>query len=325
MAKISIDEYKKQLYGSGEDTSINSKSTSNDYYQMVKNQEYSNLLNKEIELANARNNANKYTMNQINAQGLGTQGYGSSMQASATNRYLSQLEANKNEYQKNINTINQEQYQNNQTEIGEDYDIIASANNLDDLNNYLVNKGYGQLDDTGKFVLKADSGMTAKDQYLFNQYYEDAYNRLNIVDTNGTNVTDKGYITNSLQSANGVNYQVQFYQGTGLNKNFNVPIGNNVYQLEMGNTCGAYPKLGLSKAESELLYKDKNIGEMWIHTNKDNSFVLIKDQNGTIRVVEPTGANREDYAKAMKELGFGNRTKIRTTIPSPSGYYTVNK
>ena len=91
-----IDDYKK--YASG---TSNASNDSTDYYQMSKNQEYATLLDKEIELENARSAALKHTNNQLAAQGMASQGYGSSQMSGITGRYLNAYESANREYQTN--------------------------------------------------------------------------------------------------------------------------------------------------------------------------------------------------------------------------------
>lgn len=178
MDKIgTIDKYKQ--YASNDETNNNS-STTNDYYEMAKNQEYASLLDKEIELENAKSNALKLTNNQIASQGIATQGYGSSQMSGITGRYLNAYESANREYQSNISSLNQQQHQEQITNDADKFESITTmmsqANDIDQMNSLLTDYGYGSYvkDDKGNDVFEfgeKPEGMSDDDWYQMKYYY----------------------------------------------------------------------------------------------------------------------------------------------------------
>ena len=69
-----------------------------DYYNLAKEQRYTDLLNKEIEMENSKQNALKYTQNQLANQGFASQGYGSSVQAGVYNNYANNIAKAQSDY-----------------------------------------------------------------------------------------------------------------------------------------------------------------------------------------------------------------------------------
>lgn len=208
MDKIgTIDKYKQ--YASNDETNNNS-STTNAYYEMAKNQEYASLLDKEIELENAKSNALKLTNNQIASQGIATQGYGSSQMSGITGRYLNAYESANREYQSNISSLNQQQHQEQITNDKDRFESITTmmsqANDMDQMNSLLTDYGYGKLDEEGNFNFgEKPEGMNDDDWYQMKYYYnlqKSAIEQNNKVDEYAATYRDLGswqtatYLTN---------------------------------------------------------------------------------------------------------------------------------
>lgn len=163
--------------GSSSNNTSNS-STNNQYYQMAIDKEYSALLNKEIALENAKQMAMKYTQNQMANQGMSTQGYGSTTNSSIANQYLNAYNNANAEYQDNVSNINMQQAQDEKAANEELYQqtvaLIQGATDINQLNNYLVNQGYGHVDKDGVFVFDSkpanmDDNTYNQLKYLYNQ------------------------------------------------------------------------------------------------------------------------------------------------------------
>ncbi len=137
---------------------VNQGSVRDNYYQMAKNQEYSSLLDKEIELENAKAAAFKQTNNQMAAQGFSTQGYGSSVHSGMGNKYLAAYENAKTAYQTNVNNLNQQQRQEQLNEANDRFGsvttMLSQAETLDQMYGLLSDYGYGTIteDENGNSV-----------------------------------------------------------------------------------------------------------------------------------------------------------------------------
>lgn len=171
-----IEDYKKYASGTSSGGTSNTSNDSTDYYQMSKNQEYATLLDKEIELENARSAALKHTNNQLAAQGMASQGYGSSQMAGITGRYLNAYESANRDYQNNVNNLN---YQQNQEQVANANDrfesittMMSQASNMDQLHSLLTDYQYGSIDDEGNFTFnEKPEGMSDDDWYQMKYYY----------------------------------------------------------------------------------------------------------------------------------------------------------
>jgi len=79
--------------------------SSKDYYENLKQENYRALLSKEIQLANAKQNAMKATQNQLAGMGMAGSGYGAIQSTGIANNYLNAMAGAKEEYQTNQNKI----------------------------------------------------------------------------------------------------------------------------------------------------------------------------------------------------------------------------
>lgn len=177
----------------------------NQYYEMAKNQEYSALLDKEVQLENAKANALKYTQNALNARGMGSQGYGSSMNSGIYNNYLNAFANAQNTYQSNVNQLNQAQRNEILEADNEDFEnlttSIVDATDRDSLNALM--DGYGVKVKDGKLV-KPDN-MTDKDFALLQYYYIGKQNEFDSEDESYGDYTGQVY-ENSTNALNNITY-----------------------------------------------------------------------------------------------------------------------
>ncbi len=185
-----FDKYKEKIGGSTNNINENTKnnnnsnntnsnsSNSNNYYQMARDQEYSALLDKEIELETAKQNAIKYTNNQLASRGYDSQGYGSSMNSGIYNQYMNALGSAKRDYQSNMNNINYQEQLDNDSKNNEKFGSIISmmeqgAGNQDLVNKMLEDYQLGTIDDKGNFIFgEKPEGMSddvwAQIKYAYN-------------------------------------------------------------------------------------------------------------------------------------------------------------
>lgn len=153
MANTNIEDYKKRAQ---QQQNIPETSATEDYYQMAKDQEYGLLLDKEIALENAKNNAVKYTNNQLASQGLAGTGYGSSINAGIQGDYINALNTTKADYGNAMRdtALKEKEAQEKQqaTDMGNWGSIISTATDMNSLNDFMVNSGFGGIDQNGDFT-----------------------------------------------------------------------------------------------------------------------------------------------------------------------------
>lgn len=185
-----VEDYRKRLEGSA------SGGNTEDYYKLARDQEYNLLLNKEVALENAKSNAMKYTQNQINAQGFGGTGYGSSMQSGIYNNYMNKANEAYANYGEGIRNIN---IQENEAKLAEANDrfqsvttMLQGADSVESMNKLLTDYGYGSMDENGNFSWNATKpeGMSDDDWYQMRYYYGMQKNALD----------QGGYVINSAEN-----------------------------------------------------------------------------------------------------------------------------
>lgn len=179
-----IKRYNDRL---GSDSGKQATSPSDDYYKLARDQEYGLLFDKEVALENAKANALKYTRNQINAQGFGGTGYGSSIQSGLYNTYLSKANEARNDYAENIRNINLQEQQAKQESDNDRFQSVTTmlqgADTKENMNKLLVDYGYGTLDKDNNFVWNKEKpeGMSDDDWYQMQYYYRMKANDLDQV------------------------------------------------------------------------------------------------------------------------------------------------
>lgn len=149
-----------------------------DYYKLARDQEYGLMFDKEVALENAKANAMKYTQNQINAQGFGGTGYGSSLQSGIYNTYLNKANEARTEYANNVRAINLQEQQAMQDQANDRFQSVTTmlqgADSTENMNKLLVDYGYGSInEETGEFTWNAEKpeGMSDDDWYQMQYYY----------------------------------------------------------------------------------------------------------------------------------------------------------
>ena len=174
------DKYKEYEDAFGE-----SNEETNAYYDMVKEQKFDKLLDKQVQLENAKTQALKQTQNSINAAGFGSQGYGSSMNSGIYGRYMNAFNDNQRDYAQEVNELeqarNQELNNNKEEAFQQVVTLMSSGNtNMDRVNEYLSSIGIGTYNyDTGEFTWgEKPESMSQADwtqlQYLYNLQKDNA-------------------------------------------------------------------------------------------------------------------------------------------------------
>ena len=209
------EENKKQSYlgaMQGESPSAVATPTSEDYYKSLKEEKYRVLLDSEIQLANAKQNAMKATNNNMAALGMGGRGYGVVASSGIGNDYLNAMRGVRSEYDSAVTNINQqqrtEQIAQENTDVGNISSAFENATSEADLNKVL--SGYGiELDENGNFTGEywdslsdnAKRIITTKYQAMLGQAQASDWLVNNTVD--GTAYKDSGVAIQEISDATG--------------------------------------------------------------------------------------------------------------------------
>lgn len=175
MAKTYIDRMNE--LGGKSSSAPTSTSASDDYYKLAKEQEFSTLLDKEVSLENAKQNAMKYAQNVTNAQGLGSTGYGASLNSGIYNAYMNKAMQAENDYNQNIKNIDYQQKLASEEKADDRFKsvttMLTQADGIDSMNKLLSDYGYGSVDANGNFNFNAQKpeGMSDDDWYQTKFYY----------------------------------------------------------------------------------------------------------------------------------------------------------
>lgn len=175
MAKTYIDRMNE--LGGKSSSAPTSTSASDDYYKLAKEQEFSTLLDKEVSLENAKQNAMKYAQNVTNAQGFGSTGYGASLNSGIYNAYMNKAMQAENDYNQNIKNIDYQQKLANEEKADDRFKsvttMLTQADGIDSMNKLLSDYGYGSVDANGNFNFNAQKpeGMSDDDWYQTKFYY----------------------------------------------------------------------------------------------------------------------------------------------------------
>lgn len=151
--------------------------STNPYYEMARKQNYTALLDKEIQLESARQNALKHTNAQLAAQGLHTQGYGASVNTGVNNSYLNALAQASRDYQASSNELDLQEYQEQQANANDIFQSVTTmasqASDMETLNSLFVDYGYGSVDSEGNFAFGSKpEGMSDNDWNQLKYYYK---------------------------------------------------------------------------------------------------------------------------------------------------------
>lgn len=179
-------KYKQMQQNNGIDNSVSSGSTetnnqnnldsaTQDYYNMAKQQEYSALLDKEVQLENAKANALKYSNNQLAAQGMAGSGYAQNAQLGIQNQYLNRLTEAQNTTSQNIASLNQAQREEELANANDRFEsvttMLTQASELSQMDELLANYGYGTIDKSGNFVWNDKPENMSSDDWNQIKYY----------------------------------------------------------------------------------------------------------------------------------------------------------
>ena len=95
--------------------------SSEEYYKNLKDESYKTMLDSEIQASIARDQAMKYTMNQVGASGYANQGLAQSSMLGVQNNYRNALRDAQAQYESSLNNINEQQRQEAINQENTDY------------------------------------------------------------------------------------------------------------------------------------------------------------------------------------------------------------
>lgn len=280
----------KDKYSEYEDAFNESNNETNQYYDMVKEQKFDQLLDKEVQLENAKAQALKNSQNTLNAQGFGSQGYGSSMTSGIYGRYMNAFNENERDYQAGVDALESERNQALKDNKEEAYQQVVSlmssgSNNMERVNEYLASIGLGTYNaETNEFTWnEKPKSMSNADwtqlKYLYN-LQNDTYNTANAT---------QNYATyNSLDSLNNATY--------------------------LDNTGNVQTLAGHYDAEIRRLWHEAsngnyNAGDTIKVTNGENQTIYLEWTNSGFRMVSQDSYNN---AKNKYEMSWNNNNKSIT-------------
>ena len=146
-----------------------------DYHQMARDQEYKALLDKEIQLSNAKSNALKLTGNQMAAQGMAGTGYGSTVQSGIYGQYMNALGQAQSASQQNIANIDMQEAQAKQDQANDRFKsvttMITGASDISQANDMLAEYGYGTVGEDGSFSWNEKPEGMSQDDWIQMKYY----------------------------------------------------------------------------------------------------------------------------------------------------------
>jgi hypothetical protein len=165
------NEYQNAIYNS-EDIQ-----TTQDSYDLRRQENYIGLLDRELELEASKQNALKYTQNQMANQGLASQGYGSSVNAGIYNQYANAFQQAQSDYNLQQAGLDLEERQTIQAQQQQNManldNLINSATSQEELEKIYEQYGFGTYDEEGNFVLgNKPEGMSTFDWTRYGLKYD---------------------------------------------------------------------------------------------------------------------------------------------------------
>lgn len=236
-----------------------------EYYKRQKEQLEQEKLNAAIQLNNARQDAMKNTQNYLRGSGYGSQGYGASQMINTNNAYNNQLGANKNDYWKRLQELDQQQNEAIQQKYQESFDKFSNvAGNFDDDNFYTQGELYGlfKQDNTGKWQIDTEN---------------DAYKNLSLANQNAL----KGLVQNHENNVNSTNIGKTKFGENGI-VSYTAPDGKTERDTIENKFKTEYVSLN-SAIDQGKINKNGSVIEM---TNLEGDTVYLQYKNGELYYID---------------------------------------
>ncbi len=279
----------------------------NSIYDDMKQESYRAMLNSEIQASVAKQNALKYTQNQLNQTGYANQGVAQSTNLGIENNYRNALVNAQNQYRQDLMGINEKQ-QASWAENGANvsnylqgtYESDENGNitnwDKDAYKRYLENYGVTFNGDEADF---SNSRFTETDRDELRMNYQETLRRSGELNENANN---QSVVDNSKTFKNNIGDVVNFYEESKTNKNFYLQDENgNTTEWELGSKYTSYPNR-LNKAQISMEVGKHNVGDIWLSDDGQHLALVIKDQNGDARMVERTVKGKYKSKKVVDEV-----------------------
>lgn len=289
MAKI--DEYRNKV-NEQTNSSQTGQSSSNgtDTYQLARDQEYSALLDKEVQLENAKQNAMKYTNAQIASNGFSGTGYGSTQQSAIYGQYMNALGNAQNTAQSNISNINLQEAQANEEAANDRFQslttMISTATSKEQMDSLL--EDYGYMKD-GEWLAEKPDSISDDDWYQMKYYYNLQKDQIGDDDFNGTyysnvdNLKSSGtYLNNGkVESING-HFDNEMTLLSNKLSSGSVPYGTAIAMLNSHNKTifVMYTKNGLRMMDYDDFSKLDSSKQKYIFGSTDGSVKWTTSEEG---------------------------------------------
>lgn len=178
--KLPVAQLQKRAEASERDPSSWEEYYQSEALKAAREENYKLLLNNQMSLYNLKRNSEKNLANELAAQGLGTQGYGTSANVGLSNEYMRQLSEARSDYDEEERDLNLQEAQyeaerEEQDKAEAEQDAIETDNQLyqflsaaggdeEKINRYMQIYGYGKDEAKGKWYKTNEDGSLNYDQ-----------------------------------------------------------------------------------------------------------------------------------------------------------------
>lgn len=186
-----------------------------DYYKNLKDEAYKTMLSKEVQAANAKDQAFKYANTGLGMNGFGTQGVSESSRLGIANEYSTALRDAQNQYDNQMLNIGQQQRQEELNRQNQGFEslttLMSGSSSLDQLNETLGTYGYLSKGEDGQYAFNQDklNGLdeNTRNQLvtLYNMYSSELQNSdfLKNQTINGNGFRDSGSAIQNVATSDG--------------------------------------------------------------------------------------------------------------------------
>ena len=203
------DEYLTEMQGALKEDE--KKQSEPDYYQMLKSEAYKDMLSKEVQAYNAKEQAMKYSGIGLQSIGMGSQGASESTRLGIGNALGTALRTAQSEYEASMQGIAMQEKKAQNDEFESLTTLMSGAKSTNQLAQMLSEYGYGGFDAKGQFkwndagLANLDEGTRRQLKILYEMYNSELSNNewLSSNTINGTGFRDAGTAIQNVVDAKG--------------------------------------------------------------------------------------------------------------------------
>lgn len=279
-----------------------------DYYKMLQDENYKNLLDSEIQLNNARERSLRQTNANLAGYGLASAGYGQTARSGIENQYLSALGSASDAYtrqtEQNIKDATEyttAKYNNFILELQEN-DMSTDEKQREVLKNYgLINEDGTINREEFERQFGQDEGTWGSFQNRLNQLKEQG-----AAESGAVNLEDENYKKNVeatkdemnwLTSNEGQQFSKNFRDGDVIKLSGNTDDTNQVYYKYQNGQMVPITKADYDKASGEQKY--------WIRSHKNNTNMIVDWNGKTIYDMSNNNAKNATKGLGWATIGLG--------------------